>query len=225
MKKVIISITIVSVLTLAAKGNYVVFDNGEPALYGNGKDIRSWLQADDFVLTQNIILTSAHFWTYERDDQIWDGTLEYFIFADNGGMPGTIISSSYGQSIQKNVTYENTTGTQYEYSFGFETPISLVANDTYWFGLHLASNYPSDVGNVFRWESSMLGFGSISYESEGGTLDNWVDSGIHRAFYLEGIPEPTTLSLFALGFLALLRKRRIINRPCPHGHYWKEMEI
>lgn len=207
MKKVIISFMVVLALISMAEGDYVVFDNGEPGIYSNGKDMRSWLQADDFQITQNAMLTSAHFWTYEHDDQIWDGTLEYFILADNYGMPGAIIFSGYGQSIQKDVTDVTPVGTQYKYSFGFEIPIDISADNTYWFGLHLASGYPSDVGNVFRWESSILGFGSTSFESEGGTLDNWVDSGIHRAFYLEGVPEPGTIILLGIGVL-LVRKNK-----------------
>lgn len=207
MKKVIVSLAVMFLLTIAAEGSYVVFDNGVPEVYSDGKDMRSWLQADDFSITQNVILTSACFWTYEHDDQIWDGTLEYFIFDDDDGIPDTIIASGHGQGIQKDVTYETPIGTQYKYSFEFEEPINISSDDTYWFGLHLASDYPNDGGNVFKWESCISGFGLTSFESEGGTLDNWVDSGIHRAFYLEAVPEPGTLSLFSLGVLVLMRKR------------------
>ena len=38
----------------------IVFDNGEPSIYTDGKDMRSWLQADDFILNQDVILTGGH---------------------------------------------------------------------------------------------------------------------------------------------------------------------
>ncbi len=210
MKKSIISLMLVLALTLAARANYVVFDNGEPSLYGYGNGVLDRLQADDFELMQGAILTKGHFWTLEGD--LWDGTLEYFIFADDGGMPGTIVSSGDGQSVVKNATGRATPlAEEYKYSFEFETPIDLDAGETYWFGLHLAADYAGN-SYVIIWSDSIAGLGYTCYESLGGTLDNWGDSGIHRAFYLEGVPEPATLSLFALGVLVLVKKRRIRNR-------------
>jgi hypothetical protein len=187
--------------SLSAKAE-IIFDNGGPNGYTPGKDMCSWLQADDFLFDQDVILTGAHFWTFEDSTSTWENTLEYFIFADNSGTPGAIISSGDGQSILKQVTRITPGGEAYEYSFEFETPVSLVANKTYWFGPHLASDY-SGVSDVFRWESNMSGFGSTSFESEGGSLDNWTNSEIHRAFYLEGIPEPATMLLVGLGGLIL----------------------
>jgi len=205
----IVAMLVLLVLGMAsrksARADYIVFDNGEPSIYSYGNDILRWLQTDDFILTENTILTGAHFWTQETD--LWDGTLEYFIFADDSGIPGTIINSGDGQSVVKNATGGATPGSEeYEYSFMFETPIDLGAGEIYWFGLHLASGYPSEA-EYWPWSTSVSGFGSTSFESEGGTLDNWVNTGIHRAFYLEAVPEPGTLSLVALGILSLVKSR------------------
>ena len=135
--------------------------------------------------------------------------MEYSIFEDNSGTPGTIISSGSGINIQKEVTRITPGGNGYEYSFDLETTISLVDDNLYWLGLHMASDYSVSSG-VFRWESNDYGYGFTSFESEGGTLDNWTDSGIHRAFYLEGIPEPATVLLLGGGFILI---RRIKKRP------------
>jgi len=189
----------------------IVFDNGEPTIFTDvGNNILGWLQTEDFVLTQDTFLTGAYFWTLEQNTFTWDNTLEYFIFTDNAGIPGTAISTGDGQSVQKVATGNVTpVAPEYEYSFEFETPVSLVANETYWFGLHLASGYPSGTDYWFGWWSpSVSGIGSTNFESEGGTLDNWSDTGIHRAFYLEGIPEPATILLLGVGGLVLVRRIR-----------------
>jgi hypothetical protein len=207
MKKIIVPLTVMFLLTMVARADYVVFDNGEPLIYGYGNGILDRIHAEDFELTQDAILTKGHFWTLEG--VIWDGTLEYFIFDDDNGTPGTVISFGDGQSVVKNATGRITPGAdEYEYSFEFETPIDLDAGKTYWFGLHMDADYAGNSYGI-TWSDSVAGLGYTCYESLGGTLDNWVDSGIHRAFYLEAVPEPATLSLFSLGVLALIRKRGI----------------
>jgi hypothetical protein len=205
--RITVSLASILVIASASTNAEIIFDNGEPLIFTTeATDLRSCLQADDFILSQDAILTGGHFWTFEDYDAWWDGTLEYFIFEDNGGIPGITVISGSGKSIQKDVIFEHPIGIRYEYSFELETTVSLVADNLYWFGLHMDSGYPGSL-SVFRWESIMSGFGSTSFESESGTLDNWTDTGLHRAFYLEGIPEPMTLMFFGLGGLLLIRKR------------------
>jgi len=209
MKFAFISAVVLSAISSPANAD-IVFDNGEPTIFTEvGNDVLRWLQADNFMLTEDISLTVAHFWTLEQSTFTWDNTLEYFIFSDDNGTPGAIISAGDGQNVQKNTTGNVTPGgPEYEYSFEFETPVSLVANDAYWFGLHLSSGYPIDIYDWSNWSPSVGGVGSTSFESQGGTLNNWSDSGIHRAFYLEGIPEPATIFLLGVGGLALVRMSR-----------------
>lgn len=211
MNKAIITIMTAVLFAASSTTNAeIVFDNGEPSIFTEvGNDVLGRLQVDDFVLTQDIFLRGAHFWTREENAFAWDNTLEYFILVDDNGTPGTVISSGDGQNVQKNATGEETPGSvEYEYSFEFETPVSMLTDNLYWFGLHLASGYPSDALWHIWWSPSVAGFGSTSFESEGGTLDNWSDTGIHRAFYLEGIPEPGTIFLFGVGDLAIVTRIR-----------------
>ncbi|MDD5327624.1 MAG: PEP-CTERM sorting domain-containing protein [Phycisphaerae bacterium] len=207
MKNVIIMFTIVLALTLATKAEYIAFDNGKPSIY-YFNSVMDRLLADDFTVTQDTILTKGCFWTMEDHILLWDGTLEYFIFANASGMPGTIISSGNGQNVVKNATGRVTPGgDEYKYYFEFGTPIDLDAGETYWFGLHMDADYTGWPYHIL-WSNSIAGLGYNCYESLGGTLDNWVNVGNQQAFYLEAVPEPGTACLLVMGSLALVKRNR-----------------
>ena len=56
------------------------------------------------------------------------------------------------------------------------------------------------------WETTDVGlgaFGSTGIESNGGTFNNWFDNAQHHAFYLTGVPEPSSVVLAGLGLAAL----------------------
>lgn len=217
---------LIAVLALAVQiaEAEVIFDNGGPDQQ-SGSEFTQWVQSEDFMVGQPpvnlmfvqpaILLTDCHFWTIEgygtnSGGNLWDGTLEYWVFADNGGAPGAIIDSGFGQNIVR-------TGTgvivlesynEFVYDFDMEQPVPLVAGSTYWLGLHLASDY-IDRDEIY-WETTNQGlgaFGSTGNESEGGTFDNWFNNGQHHAFYLT-TPEPATVCLLGLGALSLLRRKR-----------------
>lgn len=65
-----------------------------------------WVQAEDFVLSAatGTTLSDVHFWTGESGST-WDGTLNYYLFADAGGMPA---SSPFAQGAGTNVTKTST---------------------------------------------------------------------------------------------------------------------
>jgi hypothetical protein len=205
-----------------ANGPLVIFDGGAPD-YPNGVGVTSNLPADDFVLSTDSYLTDVHFWTLEGygapngSGTPWDGTLEYFLFADNGGQPAAApFLSGNGQNVVKTNLGLTTINfpddfIKYGYRFDLETPELLSGGTTYWLGLHLVSDYTF---NSIYWSGTFATFGSTFHTSSGGTFDNWHEGNFHLAFNLTGtpVPEPSTLLLFGSGLVGLGFVRRKFKR-------------
>ena len=150
----------------------VVFDGGAPLQGAAGGECTGSVQAADFTLDATTMVTGARFWTSEFSNP-WDGTVEYFIFPDVGGVPATAPTySGFGQSIIR----LGPLGPQflgadwYSYEIQLTAPLSLSAG-TYWLGLHLHADYSHDYG--IHWGATPSRFGAPPQVSAGGTFNNW----------------------------------------------------
>jgi hypothetical protein len=196
---------LVTLVAIGPASAVTIFDNGGPDQV-SGNEMTHWVQTEDFVLTTDSYLTDAHFWSVEGGS--WDGTLDYFLFADAGGVPAAAPFATGSAVNVSKVATGNVLffGSEYEYSFDLASPIPLSGGTTYWFGLHLSNNFDRD---EIYWETTNVGLGasgSTGVESEGGTFGNWFDNAQHHAFYLTGraIPEPTSLALAGVSLMGVL---------------------
>lgn len=192
-------------MTAAAAQGSLLF-NGGVADYSNGNEFAQWLQTEDFQLGGNGTLESASFDWFAFDRSTWDGVLEWFIFDDNGGVPGSVVASGNGDNVV-NAGLGNVNGWEYfRTDFDFTPQVNVNGSQTYWFGLHLSGDYGTR--DDIYWSTSTQSYGSAGIESNGGTQDNWSNNGQHHAFRLYGVPEPTTAVLLAASALTALRRRR-----------------
>jgi hypothetical protein len=173
-----------------------IFSNGGPNLLG-GSEATAWVEAEDFVLAADAVLTGGHFWTLETPDGTpWDGTLDYYLFLHETGHPAsTPFATGSGANIVRTPTGRVISGdVEIEYAFDFATPISLSGSTTYWLGLHLAATFAR---NDIYWEYAGSGFGSDGLASLGGPSGIWTHTQQDHAFSLTGIlvPEPPSLML------------------------------
>ncbi|WP_119460494.1 PEP-CTERM sorting domain-containing protein [Rhodospirillaceae bacterium SYSU D60014] len=192
----------------------VIYDNGSPDLV-NGNEATAWVQAEDFTLGAGGAVGGAGVYIAGSGGiGNWDGTVEYFLFADNAGTPGAVLTSGSGQ----NATTTDTGiawvagGNTFFVEFDLESVFAAAAGTTYWLGIHLADDFARD--NIY-WVTTASNGTSFGRESQYEALDNWSNNFSEHAFFLTGdervsVPEPSILALLGAGLfgLGLIRVRR-----------------
>ena len=160
----------------------VVFDNGgEPNTSVFGV-ISAGMSAEDFVLEEDTVLTDFHFVMLTLG---WDGTLKYFVFEDDAGLPGDLITTGDA----KNIEMEEISSIVFNTWFDFEEEIPLDAGEKYWIGLQGTEDFDDPSGTIGWARTNVTGFGELRQFSLGGTLDNWIDDDDHLWFKLTGNPQ------------------------------------
>jgi len=196
----------------APAGAAIIYDNAPPAVGGSGNESTLWLQAQSFSLATPTTVTGADIYIAGLGDiSNWDGSYQFFFFANNLGSPGTQIAT--GTATTGSVSDTGIAwccgGDAWIIAATFGAGINLGAGD-YFFGIHLAADYTNR--DEIYWVVSSIDDGRPGVESFEGTQNNWIGNAAGHAYTLYGtpvtetpVPEPSTLGLIGLGLLGLAR--------------------
>jgi len=164
-----LAVSEVDQLLVPSSHENIIYQNGNNPLPNFGNFIDNRIVADDFVLGESTEVTDAHFtWT-------GDGTgsniepLEYFILADNGGLPGAVIDSGTAQNVQNMALG----GERFETWFDFVDPVPLDGGVTYWFALtYMPATFTVELPEP-SWEFSDVMTGNGALQGQSLPPTNW----------------------------------------------------
>lgn len=182
----------------------VVFSNGTPNGQG-GQIVTGEVNADDFTLTNAILITGAGIYVGKRQvgDSPASDPFVYYIWADASGAPGALLT--FGSVVPASVTDTGiswsavTPRDAFLITFNLTSPFAAAAGTTYWFGI---SDPTTGSDGIWALSNSQ---GNSQFSPNGA--DFWQASQGETAFYLEGgsagVPEPSSWAMMLLGFGAI----------------------
>lgn len=172
---------------LSAAGlSIMVYNNGEPYfVYDDHGGISSkavavghLISADDFTLSVAKHVTGASVDVYDGpadQNKRWDGTVEWWLFNNNGNLPGNLIASGIGENIvQRNIEEDPLGFRDFTVDFDFDQEIPLPAGQIFWFALHMRVDYSQVSVFWYCTESTLLNNCRVGGEIIGG-VPNFVD--------------------------------------------------
>lgn len=119
-----------------------IYDNGGDD-YANGNEMTNWLQAEDFTLSNDAKVGAVTFSILDtlagNNLANFDGTIDWFIYADGGGTPGALMASGSGTNVVTSFDQNNGIWDFWDASFDLDVAQNLTAG-TYWLGLNLNNN-------------------------------------------------------------------------------------
>jgi hypothetical protein len=190
--------------------------NGTPAgLYTPSADVVLDWAAESFTITTPFLLTGAEFVTDEYTP-LWDGTLDYGVFASNGSLPGTVLESNSGG---RNPVYTTTIlaidpdpygNSLVQYDFLLAAPLTL-SPGTYWIGLHLNTGY--GYPDVMGWDGTTTPYAQVEASAPDGNFNSWELGSLQLALGVSGMPisanapEPASLALAGFGLANVVFRR------------------
>lgn len=199
----------------------IVYDNGVPSTpthLSTAPFISLGAVADDFTLASSTMLTGAQVYLGHEegllDEGPLGGPLNWYIFNDGGGVPGSVAASGQATPTITHILRGSDPDTDRPYwidqlaTFDFGSPFLASDSRPYWFGIEFAGTN----GHHLWMESAANSTGErYRVAQEAGDVNfTWSFSGGQGAFALVGsvaapgsVPEPSTWAMMILGFGAM----------------------
>jgi hypothetical protein len=215
MKNVLRSLIALGLLWGVAAHAVVIYENGANVNIAVFSDPNTpQFIADDFRLSPGLNSITGIRWTgvYASDTPTAPDKFRIQLFADGAGAPALtpIISLFIGDPGRANTGIDIFSDDLFLYSVTVP-PIILAPDTTFW--LSIVNDTSADLISNWAWGSQLFDFGDGAIAVRTGEADPWfLSSAFAQDFTISGpvgIPEPKAIVLLALGFLALLRYRRL----------------
>jgi|GEM_PF-4413009 len=212
-------------LLLVVTGHFAegttIYDNG-PSNQMDGENISGLVAADDISLNGSATIRTASIFISTDQPSFDLGTLlnvDWFIFANDNGSPGMIISTGTDSSPLFTDTGSQEFGNE-EYKMFVSLPSVALTPGTYWLGIH--STLTSDNNDMYWDTTSSIHGANAMANSYPASPGNWYEglsgtNGTDLAYSLSdealvtNTPEPNMrvlVGLFAVGIALFTRLRK-----------------
>ncbi|MCG3122088.1 MAG: hypothetical protein GIKADHBN_00465 [Phycisphaerales bacterium] len=161
--------------------------------------------ADNFVLASNNTIGQVGFWGAYYPHNVPSDNFTVNIYADGGGIPGTLLSSESGTAASRVDTGNDAFGVDvYEYNIVLNSPFAATGGTQYW--LSVVNSTGAGGAGSWAWMTAGGDF-YAAFSLDSTSTWNAFSDGLSMRLG-EVIPAPTSLALAGLVGLGALRRRR-----------------
>jgi hypothetical protein len=154
-----------------------VYDNGA-STHSGGAAVGHLIAADDFLLDVATHVSGASVDVSDGPADMnrrWDGTVEWWLFDDAAGVPGSLIAFGTGVNVKQRNIVESALGFRdFTVDFDFGEMIPLPAGERFWLALHMLADY-GRVSVFWDHQGSTVGYPARTGGELIGGVPNFVD--------------------------------------------------